>query len=287
MIDKITALAHADPDIRAVILEGSLAVNSQVDELSDYDVNIFSRNFDKYLADDRWMRHIGEVLLYQKEEFQFYDTIVPTRLVLFRDRERVDFSFWRLSLLSDIVRGDKEYESYKNGYQILVDKDHLAKRLKSPSGTGFWIVQPTRDRFLQTIYDFWFEAYCVARYLSRGDLWFAKRIENSYIKDHFYRMALWQHQAVNGWKQDPLLHTEGKRFEKWASPELIEAVGRCFSPYDVESTWSSLFALVELFGRLARQTSIQLRMEFPEHVEREMLDYLGDLRNRDYDPRKR
>src|SRR5512136_2744949 len=130
MIDTITALAHADPDIRAVILEGSLAVNSQVDELSDYDVNIFASRYDKYLADDVWMSQFGPVLVYQKEQFQFYDAVIPTRLVVFQGRPRIDFSFWRSSLLAEIVEGNKEYASYKNGYRILVDKDHIAERLK-------------------------------------------------------------------------------------------------------------------------------------------------------------
>ena len=280
LIEKIIALAHADEDIRAIILEGSLAAGFQVDELSDYDVNIYALDFKKYLVDDRWMSQIGDVLLYQKEQFQFYDAVVPTRLVLFRDRQRVDFSFWRLTLLSEIVRGDKEYESYKNGYQILVDKDHLAGQLKPPSGTGFSIAPPGREAFLQTIYDFWFEAYCVARYLSRRDLWYAKRIENSTIKDHLFRMALWHHQAAKAWKPDPLLHTEGKRFEKWAAPELVEAISRCFSLYDVGGTWKSLFAMVEVFSRLARQTSFQLHIEYPYQVEQDMLGYLQYLKDR-------
>ena len=280
LIDKIIALAHVDDDIRAIILEGSFAARFQVDELSDYDVNIYALNYEKYLRDDRWMSQIGQVLLYQKEQFQFYAAVVPTRLVLFRDRERVDFSFWHLTLLSEIVRGDKEYESYKNGYQILVDKDHLAAQLRPPNGTGFSIARPSRERFLQTLYDFWFEAYCVARYLSRRDLWYAKRIENSYIKDHLFRMALWHHQATNAWKPDPLLHTEGKRFEKWASSELIAAISRCFSPYDVDGTWNSLFAMVGVFNQLARQASNQLEIEYPDRVERDISEYLQYLKGR-------
>ena len=280
LIDKIVAFAQADEDIRAVILEGSLAAHFQVDELSDYDINIYALNYEHYLADDRWMSQIGDVLLYQKEHFQFYEAIVPTRLVLFRDRKRVDFSFWHLTLLSEIIQGEKQYESYKNGYQILVDKDRLAEQLKPPRVAGFFISPPSRDEFLQTLYDFWFEAYCVAKYLSRRDLWYAKLIENRYIKDHLFRMALWNHQAAKGWQPDPLLHTEGKRFERWASSELIDAISRCFSRYEVDDTWSSLFAMVEVFHRLARQTSLQLHIEYPDRVEQDMINYLRYLKDR-------
>ena len=280
LLDKVIVLANANEDIRAVILEGSLSTQFQADELSDYDINIYTCNAEKYLIDDRWLSQIGEVLLYKKEQFQFYQDIVPMRLVLFRNRERIDFSFWSLTILTEIVQGNKTYESYKNGYQVLVDKDHRAAQLPSPNGTGFSLAPPSRERFLQTIYDFWFEAYCVARYLSRSDLWYAKLIENRYIKDHLFRMVLWSHQAANEWKPDPLLHTWGKRFEKWASAELIEAVSGCFSQYDVGGTWKSLFAMVEVFNHLARQTSFRLQIEYPGEVEKDILDYLQHLKGR-------
>jgi len=280
LIKRIVALGEEDEDIRAIILEGSFTADFQVDELSDYDINIFSSNYEKYLIQDGWMARIGEVLLYQKEHLEFYDTFIPTRLVLLRDRERVDFSFWKPELLDDIIRGEKVYASYKNGYQILVDKDQLACQLKPPDGSGFVITFPSCTEFLQTIYDFWFEAYCVARYLSRKDLWFAKRIENSYIKDHLYQMALWHHQANNDWRADPLLHIEGKRFERWASAELIESISKCFSMYEIDGTWKSLFAMLDLFQGLAHQTALELQIEYPEQVERDMLSYLEYLKNR-------
>jgi aminoglycoside 6-adenylyltransferase len=281
LIDRIIALAMSDEAIRAVILEGSLAAASQVDELSDYDINLFfASSFERYLNDDRWMGQVGDVLLYQKESLQFNGVTIPSRLVLFRDRPRVDFSFWPIDMLAAMARGEVQYESYRNGYQVLLDKDGLAAGLKAPDGGGFAITPPGRDEFLQEVYDFWFEAYCVAKYLARGNLWYAKLIENRYIKDHLYRMALWHHQAGRGWQTDPLLHSEGKRFEKWASAELIAAFGRSFSPYDSDETRSSLFAMLELFHQLARQTARQLHIQYPEQVERDVTAYLARLSSR-------
>jgi len=274
LIDKIVALARADPAIRTVILEGSLAVGFQTDELSDYDVNLYATGYQNYLADDGWMSQVGPVMLYQKEQFPFYDAIIPTRLVIFQNRTRVDFSFWHAGLLADIVRGDKVYASYRNGCRVLVDKDHLAERLAPPTGDGFLIRQPTRDEFLQTLYDFWFEAYCVGKYLARQNLWFAKLIENRTVKDHLFRMIVWHHQAENGWRPNPLIHSEGKRFETWASPEIVRAVSACFSGYDVGDTWTSLFAMVEVLHRLARETSSRLAIAYPAQVEQDVTSYL-------------
>ena len=164
----------------------------------------------------------------------------------------------------ELSDGSKCYESYRNGFRVLVDKDGLTANLPEPDGLGFQVTPPEKDKFLQTIYDFWFEAYCVARGLARGDLWYAKRIEASYIKDHLYQMALWEHQSRHGWAPDPLLHLGGKRFERWAEPELLKEISDCFSAYSIDATWKSLFAMIELFNRLARKMAADLVIEFPE-----------------------
>ncbi len=182
------------------------------------------------------------------------------------------------------MRGDKEYESYPVGFRVLVDKDGLAAQLKPPTGIGFGIQPPGRDEFLGTIYDFWFEAYCVAKYLSRRDVWYAKLIENRYIKDHLFRMALWDHQADAGWQPDPMLHSQGKRFERWASPQFVEEISRGFSIYDAQATWESLYATVSLFNRLARKVSAQLQISYPQAVEGNLLAFLDYLKARTINP---
>jgi aminoglycoside 6-adenylyltransferase len=282
LLEKVIALADANEDVQAVILEGSLAAGFQVDELSDYDINVYTRNAAKYLDDDRWMARIGEVMVYEKTDFPFQSFVVPTRLVVFRDRQRIDFSFWPPDLLAGFARGEKLYEGYRNGYRVLLDKDALAACLPPPDGGGFSIAPPGPDQFKDALYDFWFEAYSVARYLSRSDLWFAKKVENGYAKELLYQVALWDHQAARGWKPDPILHLEGKRFEKWAPPELIEAVSRCFSPFDLEETWKSLLAMVATFNRLARRVAKRLQFEYPEQNEKDVLDYIHYLENRTY-----
>ena len=92
-------------------------------------------------------------------------------------------------------------------------------------------------------------------------------------------MILWNHQAENAWTPDPLIHLEGKRFEKWASPEIVAAVSACFSIYRVEDTWNSLFAMIELFTRLARETSSHLHIAYPLQSEQDIIRYLQCLRD--------
>jgi len=280
LLEKFIAFGNEDKNIRAIILEGSRATGFHVDDLSDYDINIFARDIDRYLGDDAWIKRFGEVLIFQKEKFVFYGTSLPTRLVLFRDYQSVDFSFWKTELLMDIVRGDKTYESYKNGYQVLVDKDGVAELLSQPDGTGFSVSPPNRDRFQQIVYDFWFEAYGMAKCLSRGDLWYSKLIENRFMKDRLFLMALWDHCSLSHWKPDSFIHTGGKRFEEWAPKELKDSFSKCFSTYEISDTWRSLFVVVETFNQLARNTASRMGFDYPEKLEDDILVLLELLRGR-------
>lgn len=277
IIAKLISFGESDDTIRAVILEGSLAAGKFVDDLSDYDVNIFTHDAKHYLKEDQWMNQFGKVLIYQKEEFDFYRQIITTRLVIFKDGTCIDFSFWPTAYLVEMADGSKPYESYRNGYQVLVDKDGLAADLPKPDKLGFHIHLPEKDLFLQTVYDFWFEACCIARALARGDLWYAKRIDASFIKDHLYQMVLWERQRRLSWSHDPVLHLGGKRFEKWASPQLLEAISACFSLYEKDETWASLFAMLGLFNRVAQKLAVELKIEYPLGTEKEILAYLNAL----------
>ena len=278
IIAKLITFGEANEGIRALILEGSHAAERFIDDLSDFDVNIFTNGAEPFLQNSGWLSQFGEVLIYQKEEMNFYGQAFPSRLVVFRDGSRIDFTFWPVSALTELADGSKNYESYRNGFRVLVDKDGLTANLPEPDGLGFQVRPPDRDLFLQTVYDFWFEAYCVARALARGDLWYAKQIEASYIKDHLYQMALWEHQSRNGWAPDPLLHLGGKRFERWAEPELLKEISKCFSVYSIDATWKSLFAMLELFDRLAREVAAGLGVKFPEVKYRIMMGYLESLK---------
>ena len=93
-------------------------------------------------------------------------------------------------------------------------------------------------------------------------------------------MILWDRQAENAWAPDRLTHKEGKRFEKWASPEIIDVVSKCFSTYHVDVTRDSLFAMVELFTRLARKTSSHLHIAYPLQVEQDVVKYLQYLKDK-------
>ena len=252
IISRLITFGEANESIRAIILEGSHAAGRFIDDLSDFDVNIFTDDAEPFLQNAGWFSQFGEVLIYQKEELIFYGQAFPSRLVVFRDGSRIDFTFWPVSVLMEMANGSKRYESYRNGFRVLVDKDGLTANLPEPDGLGFQVAPPESDQFLQTIYDFWFEAYCVARSLARGDLWYAKRSKPATSRTICTR---WRCGSINPGMAGRLTHCF-----TWAANALSAGRNRnyckrspdCFSAYSIDATWKSLFAMVELFNRFAR-----------------------------------
>src|SRR3989339_804681 len=130
ILDRIIHWAKKQKDIRLLILEGSKATKKHTDIYSDYDINVYSNDYSKHLKSVRWIKHISNILIYQKEQFHSSGSIIPTRLVVFKNGQKVDFSFWKLELISEMIKSRKYYKSYHAGFNILLDKDNLSDKMK-------------------------------------------------------------------------------------------------------------------------------------------------------------
>ena len=155
------------------------------------------------------MTEFDTVLVYQKEKFFHKDIEIPTRLVVYKNSPKVDFSFWPINILHEIADNNILPEQYRNGYTVLLDKDKITENMSSPCFDGFIVGKPTEDDVLTTIYDFWFEAYCIVKYLKRDGLWFAKILENGPIKKFLLKMILWNESSKDDWKNNKI-HLQGK-----------------------------------------------------------------------------
>ena len=276
VLNKIIEWAKGEAAIRAVILEGSRAASSDTDEFSDYDLNIFVTDDTKYLSDSRWITTFDDVLVYQKEGLFCKNTRIPTRLVVYKESPKVDFSFWPISMLREIVDSKVLPERYRNGYKVLLDKDGIARNMPVPRYDGFVIGKPTKNEVLTTLYDFWFEAYCIAQYLRRESLWYVKVLENGPIKRFLLQMILWRESSKDDWKNNKI-HQEGKNLEVYVDADTKEALADCFSRYDREDTWRSLWKMLELFNELSYEVIVELSIEYPEKSIAEIESFIRQL----------
>ena len=276
ILNKIIEWAENEFAIRAIILEGSRVSNSHIDELSDYDLNVFVVNHDKYTKDNSWINKFDQVLIYQKEKFFYKDIEIPTRLVVYKNNPKVDFSFWPISILHEIIDNKILPESYKSGYKVLLDKDKITDGMLSPSNDGFLIPKPTEDELLTTIYNFWFEAYCIVKYLKRDNLWYAKILESGPIKKFMLKMILWNESSKYDWKNNKI-HLQGKNLETKVSKDIKKSFNNCFSKYNKSDTWHSLIGMIELFKRLSYEVTMKMNVEYPEESISQIQEYIKRL----------
>jgi aminoglycoside 6-adenylyltransferase len=262
VLNKIINWAKGETDIRIIILEGSRASNSEIDELSDYDLNLFVVNPDSYTSDNSWLKNFDDILVYQKEKFLYKNLEIPTRLVVYKNSPRVDFSFWPIEALYDVIENKMLPESYKNGYRVLLDKDKITDKIIFPDYCGFTITRPTKDQLLKSIYDFWFEAYCIAKYLKRERLWYAKTLENGSIKKLLLQIILWRESYKCNWKNNKI-HLDGKNIEDQIDENVKKSFEKCFSKYNIDDTWESLFETINLFKKLSFELAELMNIEYP------------------------
>lgn len=276
IISKIVEWAQKESEIRAVILEGSRASDSTTDTFSDYDLNIFVTDHAKYTSDNHWMSEFDTVLVYQKEGFFHKNTRIPTRLVVYKNSPKVDFSFWPIRILCEIVNSKTLPERYKNGYKVLFDKDDITRNMPTPCADGFIVGKPTKDEVLTMIYDFWFEAYCIVKYLTRDNLWYAKILENGPIKTFLLKMILWHESSKDDWKSNKI-HLEGKNLEAHVDETTKRTLADCFSKYNKSETWYSLCAMMKLFKKLSHDVTSKLSIAYPEKSISQIEAYIEQL----------
>jgi aminoglycoside 6-adenylyltransferase len=276
-IDSILEWAKKEKSIRAMILVGSRATDKPVHELSDYDLSIFSTDDCQYTRDDQWLSKIGSVWVCIHEKIYWENREVPTRLVIFEGGFKVDFAFFPLDILQKIVDSSSLPSEYDMGYSILLDKDAITARMPKPSFKGYNIGKPTESDFFNVINEFWFEAYHVAVYLNRGDLWSAKVRADGIHHNFLLKMIEWNEISKHDWNY--VIPPMGKRMQSWACESTLNALHR-ISVHDEQDSWKALLNTIELFRDLAKETAQILSFSYIEDIDSNISKFILKLRNK-------
>jgi aminoglycoside 6-adenylyltransferase len=272
LLRRVVEWANQQPDIIALIMTGSHARrDAMVDELSDYDLEIFTASPDRYTSSADWMAEIGKVWV----PLPLTSSCgYPTRLVIYEGGEKVDFSILPVRALEDAVSAQKLSELYDRGYRVLVDKKGLAARLPTPSYAPPGGAQPTEAEFRAAIEEFWFEASHIPKYLQRGDLWVVK-FRDWTMKELLLKMLEWHTVAMNEEHHD--VGHIGTRMKDWVRPDVWERLHETFGRFDAADSWRALLATVSLFRDLARDTAEKLGYQYPQQVDDAISGYLREF----------
>ena len=259
-LSKLVGWAEARSDIACLVMTGSRAQpNATVDSYSDYDLEIFTDDPHRYTASSDWMGEIADVWVFLAPESS---RGCPTRLIIFDDGRKVDFSILPVSALEEAVATQGLTDLYRQGYLTLVDKHGLAARLPPPSYSPAVRHIPTEAEFRLTVQEFWFEAWHIPKYLSRGDLWVVKHRDWT-MKQLLLRMLEWRAIAENGTGVD--VGQIGLHMKEWTPAQMWDRLCEVFARFDGADSRRALLATVALFRTLRpkRQNSSTIRIHTP------------------------
>jgi aminoglycoside 6-adenylyltransferase len=275
-LEKIIRWGQNTEDVRGMILSGSLASKSNTDELSDYDIAVFGNNF-SFIKNDDWLKKIDEYWVCIHDEFQMLGFNIPTRLTIFNDYLKVDFSFHPMEELDAMIRHKKIPDDYNIGYKILLDKDDLANKLPQPTFSGFVVAKPDEKIFQNNIKEFWFESYHVAKYLFRNDLWIAN-LRDAAAKKWLLQMLEWNTAAKRNEPFSPKDH--GKQINSWLDQNIMRELENCFGKLNQEDGWNALNNTIHLYRKVALETASILQLEYDESLDNRMHTFIEALRSR-------
>lgn len=262
MIDAIIHWGKKDANIQALVLTGSRATQKDVDEYSDYDICVFSKNPDKYIRNDDWMSLISKVYLWIADSIQWKNQTVPTRLVLFEKGIKVDFTLFCANILSAISSLPDEWNM---GYKVLLDKNNYTEKLPKASFKGFIIKRPTEYEFFDLLKEFWFEVYEIRKYLKREDLWPVKFRMNHIQQNLLLQLIQWHELGIHG--NSCSLDKTGKRMQEKIEKATWDKLYGIFAHFDSKDSLLSLRNLIALFTELSKEIAKAFDFVYPKSFD--------------------
>lgn len=273
MMDLIVNFAAEDDDIRAVHLNGSRAsASSQKDIMQDYDIIYFVKNIKPYVEDQSWLNFFGKRLIMQmpnlidgdwpseQDKFNF--------LVLFEDRNRIDFNFATISALKNMHIDSQT--------RVLLDKDNLFFNLPPASDADYLPKAPTQKAFDDCCNEFWWVATYVAKGLWRKQLVYAKYMSDNIVRIELLKMLAWQAASNTNFKKS--LGSHYKHLEDFATPETWQKFIKTYVGADLNDMWQSLFDMCGLFKEVSAKLALKFNLSFDSIEADKMIEYLQYVR---------
>jgi aminoglycoside 6-adenylyltransferase len=274
MLNKIIKWAEKEDNIHAVILTGSRASKKPIDKFSDFDIAIFVNNQKKYITDDLWIHKIAKIWVYIPETINFNNYSIPTRLVIFKDGTNADISIYTLDILKKLISKKELPFACELGYKVLLDKYKITKNIPKAPEKRKINTKPTQQEFLSAINIFFFEAYHVAKYLVRNDLWHAK-FRDWTTKEYLLKMIEWHEQSTHNFNYNTFWH--GKNIKLWTRKSTLDNLNKIFGHFNKSDSAKSLIYTINLFRQISKQTAKNLNYKYPINIDKNITSFIKKL----------
>ena len=272
VLNEFDEWARENDLVRAAVLTSTRAnPERETDFLSDYDIEVYVADVEPFRKDDLWLTHFGRIMACWPFRPQSgAEGVDVTRLVLFKDRVRIDFQIFHKDRIAARV--------YDDDYKILIDKDGLATDLGPPTVSQHLVRRPSREAYETLVNDFWWNAHYVAKHLWRDELPFAATMLGQALRDKYLRTVIdWSIGLRHDWAVNTGIF--GKKFKHYLDDETWSEYESTFAPAGIEENWQAFFNAVALFRRLAKLVGRSLGYEYPEQIDWEMTEYYSLIRS--------
>jgi aminoglycoside 6-adenylyltransferase len=280
VIKKITEWAESKPDIRAVLLTSSRAnPNEKLDEFSDYDVIFVAEDIKPYIEDESWLEEYGKVLVIYRDPIEvIFGFEKFTRVTQYESGLKIDFTLWPVGLLKHIARIEKLPDYIDDGYKVLLDKDGLTRGMKASSFRAFVPKPPTREQYSQFVEEFFSNAPYVAKHIRRDDFFPLKSMLDFMRYEKLGKMLEWKVEIEHEWSLKS--GNYGKGLQKYLNPVIFNEIENTYAGNGPDADWESLFRIIRLFRKIAREFGEKLGYAYPEDLDSRVMEYLQKVKEK-------
>lgn len=273
ILDAILTWAHGNSAVRAVIMTGSRAAGAgHIDVVSDYDLAFFVTDPSLFLQESSWIRLFDDVVIEIADSISVaHKKTYHTRLVIFKDGIKVDFAFFTTDVLKDIEQHNDLRIRFVRAFSVLLDKDAAVPDLFVLRKLFTTQLAPSVDEYNTIIQEFFFEAYHVAKYLYRGELWTVE-LRAAATRTMLLKMLEWQAKAINGWDFDTLY--DGKNIRAWLDQTTYKKLPTCFAGFESDAQLIALSHTIKLFRESAQLVGEKLNYTYPQAIDLQIVNYI-------------
>ena len=273
VLDLILETARADERIRAVIMNGSRAnPNAPRDPFQDFDIVYVVTNVAPFRKNLAWIECFGDRMILQMPE-DMQDPPADNGghfgyLMQFTDGNRIDLGIFSLAQFRERPRDSLSV--------LLLDKDGVIEPYPPPSDKDYLPKPPTAKAFSDCCNEFWWCSPYVAKGLWRQEILYAKSMLDEAVRGELMKMLTWHIGVQTQFQSNP--GKLGKYFEKYLDRELWDLLLKTYSEASYEKTWEALFAMCDLFRRVAVPIAAHFGFEYPHEDDRRVSLHLEHVR---------
>jgi aminoglycoside 6-adenylyltransferase len=273
--ERIIAWAAARPELLAGVVVGSRArPERSADQWSDLDLIIFTTVVEVFTQDGAWLEEFGVLWAsWLSKTGSGY----PEWFALYAGGLKFDIAFVPVlpadgSSLDQLLVGFAHQDVLQRGIRILFDKTGNTTSASEYTAQLPIAGSPTHEEFRSAINLFWITATRTIKHIQRGDLWRAKQACDGELKACLLGMLEWHTYAVYVPQHD--VWYDGRDLSEWADPRALEDLPHTFAAYNQSSLHQALFATLDLYQWLARETADSLGFLFPSPQDKAIFNWI-------------